>query len=80
MNKFKEEEQIKNFLWLIFPNIIEYFNYENWIELGKNSEKNNLSFNKRKYCVIDIREINEYIEYGIISHCFCIPFSPLKIK
>ena len=33
-----------------------------------------------KKCVIDIREINEYIEYGIISHCFCIPFSTFKNK
>ena len=33
-----------------------------------------------KKCVIDIREINEYIESGIISHCFCIPFSTFKNK
>ena len=85
----EEEEIIKNFFRLGFPNIIGYFNYEDWVESGKNSEKLTIYPSTKenieklvndKKCVIDIREINEYIESGIISHCFCIPFSTFKNK
>ena len=87
IEKNKEEEILKNFFRLGFPNIIGFINYEDYIKENYPSEKILVyettkdsieKLVKDKKYVIDIREIPEYIETGIIENCQCFPFSTFR--